>query len=343
MARLLSGAWREANCSPPDLSAHELEEILTLLLQSNTAPLAWWRIRNSSLAHTVAGERLHTAYRVQSLREAEHQMRVASLVEKFHAQGIEPILMKGWSMAQFYPQAALRPYSDVDLMVPPAQRKAAEALSAVSQGVAVDLQHDEITRFDNHSWDDLYARSQLKWLGETRIRVLSSEDQLRALCIHFLKHGGWGPLWLCDIAVLVESRPPTFRWDVCLGGERRQRSWVTCALLLAHSLIGMEWDGVPLARAPEPLPRWVEATVLEQWGSSPRAHRAAFRTYFRHPARIGEAIADRWPPNPIVATLTSGACFGACPRLLLQTVEVLSRLGKCFFSRSGATVRAEVA
>jgi hypothetical protein len=270
---------------------------------------------------------LHTAYRVQSLKAAEHQRRIEPLIERFHAHGIEPILMKGWSLAGLYPEAGLRPYNDVDLIIPTEQ--VAAALSLLTAGdPAVDLEHDEITRFDHRSWSDIYGRSRLVGLGDTQVRVLSNEDQLRALCIHFLKHGGCKPLWLCDIALLVESRSADFDWDVFLGHGRKERSWLICALLLAHSLLGMKLKGVPLEAHPDKLPGWVTATVIEQWGTLPRDYRAAFRSYMRRPAKIAEAIADRWPPNPIVATLTSGACFGSWPRPVLQFADVLSRLGR---------------
>jgi hypothetical protein len=328
VAKLLSRVWRCPPLSPPDINARELEEILNLILVSGTGPLAWWRIRNSQLAHTPAAERLHTAYRVQSLKAAEHQLQIGPLIDKFRTHGIDPILMKGWSLARLYPEAGLRPYSDVDLIIPTEDVEAVLSLLAGGDGPAVDLEHDEITRFDYRIWSDIHQRSRLVSLGNSQIRVLSSEDQLRALCIHFLKHGGCGPLSLCDIALFVESRPESFDWDVCLGKGRKQRSWITCALLLAHRLLGMGLEGVPLEFDSDQLPGWVVATVVEQWGRSPSVYRADFRSYARHPSKIREAIADRWPPNPIVATLTSGACFGAWPPPVLQFAEILSRFGR---------------
>ena len=47
-----------------------------------------------------------------------------------------------------------------------------------------------------------------------------TEDQLRQLCLHLLRHGACRPLWLCDVAVMLESLPGDFDWDRCLGGDR---------------------------------------------------------------------------------------------------------------------------
>jgi Uncharacterised nucleotidyltransferase len=236
--------------------------------------------------------------------------------------------MKGWSLAGLYPEAGLRPYDDVDLIIPSKQVHTIMPLLADDDAPRVDLEHDQITRFDYRTWNDLYRRSRLVRIGDTRVRVLSSEDQLRAQCIHFLKHGGRGPVSLCDIALLVESSTAGFNWNICLGVGRKQRSWITCALLLAHRLLGMERDGIPLDFHAGALPDWVVTTVLEQWGRTPNSHRAAFRSYLRQPAKIREAVADRWPPNPIVATLTSGTCFGTWPPPVLQAADILSRLGR---------------
>jgi hypothetical protein len=327
VARLLRRAWRRPPLSLPEISGEELHQILDLLLESAVGPLAWWQIRGSHLTHTPAAERLHTAYRVHSLMAAEREFQIVPLIARFRARGIEPVLMKGWSLARLYPEGGLRPYGDVDLIIPAEQVKT--ALSLVVEGdPAVDLEHDEITRFDRRNWDDIYRRSRLVSLGDTKIRVLSSEDQLRALCLHFLKHGGSGPLSLCDIGLLVESRPANFDWAICLGDSRRQRSWITCALLLAHRLLGMELDGIPLDLHADALPGWVVETVLEQWSRPPRYPRTAFRGCLHSPVKIKEAVADRWPPNPIVATLTSGTCFGAWPPSVLQLAEILLRAGR---------------
>jgi hypothetical protein len=304
-------------------------------LDSGAAALAWWRLRGSALAHAPAASQLRTAYRVQALRAAEQQAHIGPLIDKFRARGIEPILMKGWSLARLYPQLGLRPYGDFDLIVSPEGLPSANSLLAGIHDVGVDLEHEEITRFDRRPFSEIYSRSRLATVGDVQVRVLGEEDQLRALCIHFLKHGGWGPLWLCDIALLVESRSAGFDWELCLGQRRHLRSWVTAALLLAHLLLGMELEGVPLHSQRRQLPRWLVATVLEQWASPPLAYRSTFRSCLSQPRRLAEAIADRWPPNPIVSTLLRGARFGAFPRCVLQAAELASRLAKCLLPGTG--------
>jgi hypothetical protein len=327
MAKLLSGAWRLSPPSPLAIQIGDLQQIQDLLLESGTASLAWWRIRHSELAHTPAAKPLQTAYRVQSLKAVQREQHIGPLLGKFRRVGMDPILIKGWSLARLYPESGLRPYCDIDFVVPDYQAEAALSLVADGQDPRVDLEHEQITRFDQRTWNELRHRSCVVTLGKAKIRVLSPEDELRAQCIHFLKHGGCGPLSLCDIALLVESRSAGFDWDICLGKASKQRSWINCALLLAHGLLGMSLEGVPLDSSEE-IPRWVFTTVLDQWGQVPEAYQADVRSCLRHPARIAKAIADRWPPNPIVATLTSGSRFGVWPTPVLQIADVGLRLGR---------------
>src|SRR5205823_7319953 len=102
--------------------------------------------------------------------------------------------------------------------------------------------------------DELYDRSQLVPLGGAEVRVLGPEDHLRFLCLHLLGHGAWRPLWLCDIAVALEARPPDFDWDHCLGGDPRRSDWVACSLGVAHQLLGARVDDTPIAERAQRLP-----------------------------------------------------------------------------------------
>ena len=91
----------------------------------------------------------------------------------------------------------------------------------------------------------MFARSESIELGGTSIRVPSAEDHLRLVAIHFLSHGAWRPVWLCDIAAMLEDLPQDFDWDRCLGNEPRIARWVTSVIELAHRLLGACVDRVP--------------------------------------------------------------------------------------------------
>ena len=119
LAATLSKSWVES--TPPDLplSEPELDQVAPLLYQSGAAGLGWWRIRDSNLRQTPSGEMLHQAFRLLALQSAIHEGKIRRVFTVLRSVNIEPILIKGWAMARDYPQPALRPYGDIDLILRP--------------------------------------------------------------------------------------------------------------------------------------------------------------------------------------------------------------------------------
>src|SRR5262245_19273827 len=176
----------------------------------------------------------------------------------------------------------------------------------------------------------MYQRSLLVKLGDTEVRVPCAEDHLRILSRHLLKHGAWRPLWLCDVALLVESRNDDFDWDLCLGRNRTVADWIACTVGLAHQLLGACVDDIPVAKRAKHLPSWLVPTVLKQW-DKPFArdhgegrHRAPIAKYFRNPGGLLADLLHRWP-NPIEATMYFGGPFNELPRWLFQIGECTAR------------------
>ena len=77
---------------------------------------------------------------------------------------------------------------------------------------------------------------------------------LRYMCIHMLQHGAYRALWLCDIAVVLESLPEDFDWEYLLRGDRRPADWVASTVGLANQLLGARLDGIPVAERTRHLP-----------------------------------------------------------------------------------------
>lgn len=118
VARLLTRAWHE-DSGPSNLSEIELAEIALPLCQSGAGGLAWWRIRNTPLAESASGIELKQVYRRFRLSARIHEQEIKHIFSLVRAEGIEPVLVKGWSIARLYPDRALRPYGDIDLCVRP--------------------------------------------------------------------------------------------------------------------------------------------------------------------------------------------------------------------------------
>jgi Uncharacterised nucleotidyltransferase len=333
VAKMLCGAWRESP-GADDLSTEDVARVLLPLLGSGAGALGWCKIRGSALQDSGIAFEFRQAYRVHTLEAARHERDIEMILSLLRSRGVEPLLIKGWSIARVYPEKGMRPYGDTDLIV--RRQDYAKARELVDECKAAEFNVDLHNGADERGYgneDDLFANSHLINLGETDVRVPAPEDSLRILCVHFLRHGAFRPLWLCDVAVAVESRPGGFDWDGCLGSNRRVADWIACTIGLAHSLLGAMIEDTPVRRRAENLPSWLVPTVLKQW-ERPFGHahgagryRAPMASYIRDPRGLLGDIRRRWP-NPIEATVYVRAPFNEVPRFPFQISECIARASK---------------
>ena len=324
MAKVLTHSWRQSP-SPPEFSIGELDTVTPMLLESGAGALGWNRVSDSNLRISGAALELEQAYRLHALQSAIHERDIQSILTLLSRAGIEPVLVKGWAIARLYPEPGLRPYGDIDLCVNQKQFQAAKAaLSNEANNNQVDL-HQGFAKLDTRSWDELYTRSQLLKIDRVEVRVLGPEDHLRALCFHFLREGAWRPLWLCDIAVAVESRPADFDWDLFMGRDSKRRDWFACAIALAHHLLEANLDGVPEAITKKRMPGWLVPAVLKAWEVRAMLHRhgTPMTNLWRRPsyALKPKNLRTHWP-NGIEGTIGVNGPFNEMPRLPFQ-------LGNC--------------
>lgn len=330
LASFFEGAWRS---SPPTLkiSAEQLEEIAPMLLGSGAGPLGWWRVKNTDLCESRAVTELHEAYRLHSIQSLLYSHKIKLAFSLLRSHGIEPILIKGWASARLYPDAALRPYGDVDLCVRPDEYEQAQVVMDSPEGREcwVDL-HAGMGRHDDTDWDELRKRSQLLNLDGVQVRVLGPEDHLRLSCVHFLDHGAWRPIWLCDIAAGVEAVTEAFDWDACLGRDERRAKWALSAIGLAHGLLGARLEHCPEFVRSARLPGWLMPCVLKSWERpcvKEHSPPELIMVSLRHPSRMPRAMINRWP-NPIEATVRVRGAFNEMPRLPFQVKDYLIQTGK---------------
>lgn len=326
IAEMLSGAWRTVP-PPPGTSAEEFKEVAPYLSGTGAGALGWWKVRGSGLRHTAAARSLLQTYRRYSVANMSAEQGIRASFIRLRSVGVEPILIKGWAVARHYPEAGLRPYGDVDLCVPTEQLNLArEALGDLKEKWLIDL-HAGLGKSDESTLDELHSRSRLVTLGGVNVRVPCPEDHLRVLCVHLLKHNFHRPLWLCDIAAVVETLPQMFDWDICLGKNLKRAGWVLSTIRLAQELLGASPSVELPAGAKKRLPGWFVRNVLGQWGTYPEWHRAPMRDYLRRPAGMIKDLRRRWP-DPTGATVRLGGSINRMPRLPYQLGDCLLRTAK---------------
>jgi hypothetical protein len=328
---------------------------------------------------------LHDAYRQFRLSALVHEREIKYIFSLLRDAGIEAVLVKGWAIARHYTDRGLRPYGDIDLCVRPDQfAKAESVLKCLEniEGPCVDLHSGfaklelatrssarsqvfrvptsvgsfsatksptEVGTLNAALWDELFQRSQLVSLGEDKIRVLGDEDHLRILCLHLLRSGAWRPLWLCDVAVALETLAANFDWERCLGSDPKIAEWVACTIGLAQQLLGAkgkelrakgeeqraeskEQSAAPFALSSLPLaslPRWLVPAILRQWGRSLNPHAIeqallALSAQMHKPGKFFAEVYSRWD-QPVRATVALRGRFNNWPRWPYQLAELMLR------------------
>ena len=317
---VLRSSWREEpervsdSCEPD--SAYET------LLGTGCGALAWWRLRSSSLSTQNKAAALHEAFRLHTLQAAVHTKNFEHVLHHFNLAGLSPLVFKGWTLARLYARPGLRPYGDVDLLVNEQDevcaREAIKGLAPNLRGL-VDLDMRVLSRFlPDKSFAELAARSSKETLGSATFRVLAAEDHLRLICLHQLDHGGWRPLWLCDVAAFVEALPSGFRWEAVLAGNSHLSDAVVALLGLAEELLGAHLPpGTPRA----PVPAWFRKAMLRAWGGGFQGPPdSLLELHHLDVRRAAAAIRARWP-DPLTSTLHLRAPLTGVPRPLLQVAE----------------------
>jgi len=327
VANVLYGAWRR---NPPELesSEEEITAVTPQLLGSGAGALGWRRVSSSPYRTSPAAVKLQQAYRLQTLYSGLHEVEIEQVIKMLAAEGLNPLLIKGRVAAALYPERGLRPYGDIDLCFDSDQyHRALEVLNTpAGKGFNVDL-HEGIDVVYQLSLKEVMARAGMMTVGKVQVLVPCFEDHLRILCIHFLKHGAWRPLSLCDIGAALDSREEGIDWHRLLGGDKRIVNWVLCTIGLAQRLLGASLFDRNVSEKAKNLPRWLAPAVLRQWAKPyPTWNETPefMKIDLREPAVLTSEIRKRWP-NPIKATMYFGGSFNEFPRLPFQLGNFISQ------------------
>src|SRR5688572_27415441 len=169
-------------------------------------------------------------YRFYLLRKRHGENLIVKAFRGFRRAGVEPVLIKGWAAARNYPEYTPRFFADVDLAVSASDFEKSKRLIEEEKLGGIDL-HRELRHFDTVDWNRLVENSEVVDLDGEGIRVLSPEDHLRVLCVHWLTNGGESRERLWDIVYAVQNRPEGFDWSKCLDvTSPKRRQWIIATI-----------------------------------------------------------------------------------------------------------------
>ncbi len=239
--------------------------------------------------------------KLRLLRHGVAESQIGSVFRIFHDAGLDPILIKGWAAARYYPSPEDRSLGDIDLAFADSEYDAAVAVRNVNSLTRTDL-HRELRHLDTESWAELHLRSfQCDCAGEP-VRILAPEDHLRVICVHWLNDGGAYRERLDDIANLVISTRRSFNWDRCFAPvSATRRRWIMTAVAIAARYTGRDLSFVPFSERFEQVPAWIDVSLRREWESGYRLVPLHF--VLTDPGALWRQLRKWFPPNPLQATI----------------------------------------
>lgn len=329
---------------PLEFTAEEVELAAPVLHRTGCSGLAWRRLEATPLRDLPGAALLHDGFVYHTLRVKMLQGRIAPLVSALRERGIGVILAKGWSVGRHYPLPGLRPHGDLDFLVAPTRLAEAQQVLAEWDGVPPPVEfHPGFNELADRTVEDLFRRSRVEELDGVPIRVFAPEDHLRLLTLHALEHGLARPFWLCDVALLLETLPGDFDWDLCRSGGRWEGEGVRCALGLVAELLNVDLEraGMPAGWRERPLPPWLVPAAFEALGVTDHYLTSEDPDdLLTEPMALVRAARLRWA-NSIEATFRRRAPWTAFPRKPIQTADFLAR-GAGFALRAPAGLWARL-
>ena len=345
VARILCGAWRDRP-EPLKATGAEIGVAAPQLLGSGAAALGWRRLLASApLDRAVEAEDLAQTARLLALADTLRTENLRQLSALMREAGVTPLLFKGWAIAQYYAETYLRPCGDFDILVQAADFHKASALLArhavlimgpggpfvlhnlaLQMDYTVDL-HGELSPLYNTDVSDLFRRAQPAPSPAQSMLVPCAEDHLRIVIVHLLKHGAWRPIWLCDVAALVEKIPDAFDWEICLTGDRVTADWISAIIVTTHRLLDCRIDHLPEAIRCFPAPAWIEQTIRNLWNAPYPARFIMHRNELR---RAPIAYLRKVWANPVWAAFTRGAAVTKTPRIRYQLSRFARHASRAF-------------
>ena len=266
-------------------------------------------------------------FRWHKLSMRRFELGIVEALQGFRSHGIEPILIKGWAAARNYPEDRVRNFGDVDLAFPASEYDKAKEVAAVHPNrlVAIDF-HREFRHLDTIPWETAFDRSELVDVDGGSIRVLSPEDHLRVLCVHWLNDGGAYKERLWDVYYAVANRPSYFDWDLCLKSvSATRRQWVITTIAVAQKYLSLDVAGLPFKIEPDAIPRWMIRCLEKEWSTDVRL--IPLEACVHQPNVLIPQILKRLPPNPIEATIETEGKLDNAWRLPYQLRSMQKRIG----------------
>ncbi|HEY6880688.1 MAG TPA: hypothetical protein VI299_21845 [Polyangiales bacterium] len=279
ISQVLWRFWDEERRATP--SADELARATPVLLAHGMGAFAQRRTRP-----IVQG--------IHGVGARSEQQRLKQAVVALERERIRCVLGIGTSCAPLYPEPGLRAL-DPDLLID------ADDLARARRAIGASSRI-ELRALAADTFEPLYERASTDLLDDLEARCPAPEDALRLALLQVQRQGAVKPIWLCDVALLLERGPALHDRERVLASS----AWNGCAIQLARDVLGARPPDVLADAIPhERVPAWVERALLAGWGwPASTLDKPAF-AYVRKPRAWLNVVRDRIP-DPIAVNARAG-------------------------------------
>jgi hypothetical protein len=297
----------------------------------------------SALLHHALGDRAPQAVRARlssaHLAQVARALRLKRLndfvLDGLNARGLTPVLLKGFGISsRYWPDWALRPSGDVDVLLEPDHIETAVAfLQESGFSEHADAGHPEGEVHTHHrgftgklglvevhfralegpgggaiEGPELLARARQATLDGRAVRYLAPEDELVYLASHAAQHLFQRVAWIYDLTLLIRGEPRLdFERVAQVAAEAKLRASTHAGLVLASRLLNAK---VPHA-------------VLDTLAPSRLHARAVLATFT--PERLESAAVASSVAAPALRALLADSPSGALRHLAQGTARRLKR------------------
>ena len=239
------------------------EHLVELAVKEGVAGLLYKNLVKAALLKHLdpaQQQRLESLYYLNLRNNLKLLHDLENILQRLDGSQTRVVLLQGMALLQqVYPDAGLRPLTDIDLWVLPADRaelaKALTGLGYKADRVYPDTFRKGSTIVDVNShilWadrirtrrllldlsqKDIYDNCRIIDCDGARCRCLNQYDQMLYLGLHALKHCAERLIWLADIRALIADWTP-LDWAglVKRAGAMGQQKAVACILFLLADL-----------------------------------------------------------------------------------------------------------
>jgi len=236
---------RKSDEPVPDEAGLDWDRLVDRVVDGGVAPLVYERLRSDDRVPPSILERLRSLYFRSGAENIRYLAHAGKLFDGCNRAGIDVIALRGIAFVEsLFPDIALRPVSDIDILVRPADQDAVASVldrlgywsisghphQWTNASVVIDMHTDLVgadriasrSRAVRIDMDAVWESAVTTTIAGVQTRTLSWVDTLLSCSLHSLKHSCDRLIWFADMAVLLASRG-SVPWETLVARTRRFR------------------------------------------------------------------------------------------------------------------------